>query len=169
MTQIIECIALISQIGERYIKDIVLSNATTIRKMTASHVNWKIYCHIQQEANAPAQILHLLLQRVQQQVRLLSCRHPVMQKGSTELIITEHQLGRMFGRIHSNDPVEDINSFFWSSEDSCYSIVAIFDICAYFVKNQGMMRTGAELGARHLSIKSNDSIKRSISRKNRGQ
>lgn len=78
MTQIIECIALISQIGERYIKDIVLSNATTIRKMTASHVNWKIYCHIQQEASAPAQILHLLLQRVQQQVRLLSCRHPVM-------------------------------------------------------------------------------------------
>lgn len=39
----------------------------------ASRVFWKIYRHLQQEANASAHFRH-----VQQQVRLLRCRHPVL-------------------------------------------------------------------------------------------
>lgn len=57
-------------------------------------------------------------------------------------------------------PVEDTDAVSWSSKDSYYSIKAISDICAVFCLNQSMMRTGAELGARHLDVKSNNPIKK---------
>lgn len=66
----------------------------------------------------------------------------------------------MCGRHQSNHPVEDTDAVCWSSKDSYYSIIAISDICAVFFLNQSMMRTGAELGARHLDVKSNNPIKK---------
>lgn len=129
--------------------------------MMASRVFWKIYRHLQQEANASAQILHLLSDMCNSKsaywaVVILSCT----KKCNTKLIIIKHQLGSMCGRHQSNHPVEDTDAVCWSSKDSYYSIKAISDICAVFCLNQSMMRTGAELGARHLDVKSNNPIKK---------